>query len=365
MTLFSKEVKTKIKRAWARLKKTDRLMLVGLVVVLVLAILALLVLPKFIYRPADEVEEEAPQDTISELRYRHPLTGAQILEPIEELPQVFGVMVDNHFDAWPASGIEEAFLVIEAPVEASIPRFIAFFSSEQEVVEIGPVRSARPYYLDWANEFDALYAHVGGSNAALDQIASGGMFDLNQYWWDDYFWRARDRYAPHNVFTSTRRLSEFVKSREVQGSAPERLYGSWAFKDSQPVEEGNSARVEFDAPTYVVDWKYDSVSGVYLREQAGEAHVASSGARMTANNVAVIVTDVRVLDNVGRRSVRTTGEGKAWVLQDGLAIDALWRKPSATERIKFYDSKTDEELKMNAGKTWIEVVGSEDEVAIE
>ncbi len=363
MATFLKEGQIKFKRAWTRLKKADLLLWVGLLVVLALAVLVSLMLPKFVFRVSRVVDEEQ-KDVKAPVLYRHPLTGIELFEPLAELPQVFGVMIDNQVDAWPVSGIEDAFLVIEAPVEAAIPRFLAFFTGEQEVTQIGPVRSARPYFLDWNNELDALFAHVGGSNAALDTIASGGTFDLNQYWLGDYFWRARNRLAPHNVFTSTRRLSEYVEMRKTSATVPELLYGVWTFKDSEPSQEGSGVMVEFDAPTYVVTWNYDpaSASDGYVREQAGEAHITESGAQIASDNVAIVVTDIKILDEVGRRSVRTTGEGKAWVLQDGVVIDALWRKPSATERLKFYDYSTDAELPMNAGTTWIEVVDSEEDV---
>ena len=234
----------RFKEAIKRLKKTDRLTLVGLLIVVGLAILVALVLPKFVYRSSPEPTDE--QETTSDAVYRHPLTGASIYAPLVELPQVFAVMIDNHEDAWPPSGIDQAFLVIEAPVEAAIPRLLAFFSSEEDVAEIGPVRSARPYYLDWANELDALYVHVGGSNAALDLIASGGTFDFNQYWWGEYFWRAGNRFAPHNVFTSTTLMNEFVTRRTEAGVVPERLYDVWLFKDPEPSKSESSLHVDFD-----------------------------------------------------------------------------------------------------------------------
>lgn len=345
-----------------RLKKADRLTLVGLLLVTILAILVALVLPKFVYRSL--LQETDEQETAADALYRHPLTGASMYEPLGELPHVFSVMIDNHEESWPPSGIDQAFLVIEAPVEAAIPRLLAFFSAEQAVDEIGPVRSARPYFLDWANELDALYAHVGGSNAALDAIASGGTFDFNQYWWGEYFWRAGNRYAPHNVFTSTALMNEFVALRSEAGVAPDRLYDVWSFKDPEPSQASSSLQVDFDGTIYFVDWNYDGQQGVYVRSQSGEPHLTSTGAQITADNVAVVVTEIEILDYVGRRAIRTTGEGNAFVFQDGHAIEATWRKPSASERLKFYDRQSGVEIVMNAGVTWIEVVGSEESIEI-
>lgn len=363
MAEILKEVQRKIKRAWARAITADRLMLVGLLVVVGLSTLVALVLPEFAYRPSRVAMQE---ETTQPVRYRHPLTGAELLEPLVALPRVFAVMIDNHEEAWPLVGIDQAFLVVEAPVEAGIPRMLAFFSDDQEVEQIGPVRSARPYFLDWVAELDALYAHVGGSNAALDKIASGGTFDLNQYWWGEYFWRANgNRYAPHNVFTSTQDLKGFYEMREQAGVAPTRLYDVWAFKDPEPSKIESRLRIDFWAPVYVVDWEYDGQTGQYVRSQFNKPHTVEGGARIVSDNVAVALTDIKVIDNVGRRQIRTTGEGEGYVLQDGRVIEATWKKPSVSERLKFYDRMTDEEIVMNAGVTWIEVVGSLDDIVIE
>jgi hypothetical protein len=336
---------------------------VGILVVLVLAILVAALLPQFVVKVSDT--EQAQEVATPMMTYRHPLSGAVMYEEVAP-PQVFSVMIDNHEEAWPPAGINQAFLVIEAPVEAGISRMLAFYSDDQAVEKIGPVRSARPYYLDWAAEFDALYAHVGGSNEALDLIASGGTFDLNQYWWGEYFWRARDRYAPHNVFTSTELLRAFYTLREAAGVAPTRLYDLWMFKDPEPTgDDGVGLYVDFWAPVYMVDWEYDGQTGRYVREQFSEPHVIDAGEQIMADNVAVVITDIKIIDNVGRREIRTTGEGEAYVLQDGVVIEVTWKKPSTSERLKFYDRATGTEIVMNAGTTWVEVVGSEEDVRIE
>ena len=353
-----------LRESFERIKKTDRPMLVGLLVVLVLAVLVAAVLPKFLYRASERADEQS-EDQQTTL-YRHPLTGASLYEEIQ-LPQVFSVMIDNHEEAWPPTGIDQAFLVIEAPVEAGISRMLAFFSEEQTVDQIGPIRSARPYYLDWAAELDAMYVHVGGSNAALDQIASGGIFDMNQYWGGEYFWRANgNRYAPHNVFTSTESLRAFYLLRDGAGVAPTRLYDVWSWKDPEPTgKDGVGLYVDFWAPVYTVDWEYDGETGRYLRFQFDDPHEVESGEQIMADNVAVVVTEIEVIDNVGRREIRTTGEGEAYVLRDGIVIEATWKKPSTSERLKFYNRATGEEITMNAGVTWIEVVGSEEDIRIE
>lgn len=295
------------------------------------------------------------------LPYRDPLTGEPSAEELP-LPRVYAVMIDNAVDAWPVSGVDRAFLVVEAPVEASIPRLEAFFSERTDVGEVGPVRSARPYFVDWANEFDALYAHVGGSNEALDLISSTGTFDLNEFYNGSSFWRSSDRFAPHNVYTSSELLAAAVTRAEDRGRAPDVLYGTWTFKDGAPSGDGDGGvTVSYNSSLYTVEWTYDPGTNSYLRSQGGLAARTSDGTGLSADNVAVVVTDVSVVDSVGRRHVRTTGEGTAWLLRDGTTLEVTWRKPSVSERLAFYDADGNE-LAMNAGTTWIEVVPSESDV---
>jgi hypothetical protein len=121
--------------------------------------------------------------------------------------------------------------------------------------------------------------------------------------------------------------------------------------------------VSFNSDLYTVRWEYDAASGKYLRSQGGRAAVVENGTRLTADNVAAVVTDMEVLDAVGRREVRTTGEGKAWLLQDGVATEVVWKKPSSSERLAFYGTDGSE-LPMNPGITWIEVIPNENDAVV-
>lgn len=347
-----------------RLRSADRFTLILFFVVALLLLLVAALVPRML---AEEVIQEDAETVIDEPPgVPHPLTGELQKEERAELPRVAAVMIDNHFDAWPPSGLDQAFMVVEAPVEGGISRMLAFYYEDQEVEEIGPVRSARPYYLDWASELDALYVHVGGSPEALDLIATGSTFDMNQYWWGDYFWRANDRFAPHNVMTTSENLFEFSVAREELGYAPERLYGTWEFKDRETLEpEVTTLELTFAEPVYIIGWEFDVDSGAYLRDQYYQPHETGEGEQISAHNVVVIETDVEVIDSVGRRSLRTTGEGDGYVFQDGQQIGIRWEKSSASERLRFYHVDSGEEVVMNAGRTWIEVLPSLEDLRTE
>lgn len=328
-----------------------------------LAVVVMAVVIVAVANPAQS-SVDAPQDETPVVTLRHPLTGEET-DVIAPLPQVFAVMVENSADAWPLAGLEDAFLVIEAPVEGMIPRFEVFFEASGGPDKIGPVRSARPYYVDWADELDAVYVHVGGSPEALDLIADYGTIDLNEFFQGEYFYRWSKRYAPHNAYTTMEDLitamGELTRMGAIDG-APE--YEAWSFKDGAASGEAKSLQIDWTTgTTYDVAWNYDAATNAYTRQQGGTSNFLE-GAVATANNVVVMESDIEVVDGTGRRHIRTTGTDDALVFQDGRVIVATWKKDTRTDRLRFYDS-SGTEIAMNAGKTWIEVVSSVSQATIE
>ncbi len=277
----------------------------------------------------------------------------EVVEVEEERQVIFGVMIENAYDAWPLSGLEEAFLVIEAPVEGDIPRFIAFFKADQETKKIGPVRSARPYYIDYASEFGAIYAHVGGSPEALEKVrATDVVQDLDQFFESEYFYRQTTggRYAPHNVFTSM----ESLRGAIDEFSVTEFAYGLWKRKAGE--SRGNlSLRVNQSLGVYRVLWRYNPSTNNYVRLQGDRVMTVENGKRVIVDAVVVIETDVRSIDDLGRKAVTTIGDGYGLLAQDGVVEEITWKKPSAEERLRFYD-ETGKEVAINTGRTWIHVV---------
>ena len=342
------------KKAW----KETRELWIGAGVLVAVAALAGWVF--FSSLPTTDVEQN-PGEEIAALD-RHPLTGEVIAEPYTVLPQVFGVMIENAADAWPLSGIDKAFLVIEAPVEAGIPRFIAFFSEEDSVEKIGPVRSARPYYVDWADGLQAIYAHVGGSPAALEQIAQGNTLDVNQFWFGEYFWRENGtRYAPHNVYTNTELLVEVI---EEAFSLEEPSYDLWSFASIEPIANPiEDITIDFaDGTLYAPVWTYSVGRNAYLRDQSGYTWL-EGGAETWADNVIVIAMDIRTIDNVGRKSIESVGTGNALLFNGGDVALVTWRKDAQDDRLVF--EKNGEEVTFAPGVTWIEVVSDLDQVEYE
>jgi len=139
-----------------------------------------------VYIPEQTDEEE-------DCDYKRLIDGICVEYEKDVDPKLVAVMVENHVDARPQSGLSKARIVYEAPVEANYSRFMLIYPLGDDIDKIGPVRSARPYYLDWLAEYDnIMYMHVGGSPDALDIISERGLFDLNEFYRGWYYWRSKD-----------------------------------------------------------------------------------------------------------------------------------------------------------------------------
>lgn len=352
---FWKALLDRIRKIWKRDATPKNLCILAGVIFLLTGMIAILMIIQRVWNMEGRNQNASVQEVVAEsasIVSRHPLTGQVLSESLKASPHVFGIMVENSADAWPLSGIDDAFLVIEAPVEGNIPRFIAFFSEDQDVKKIGPVRSARLYYLDWNSEFQGIFGHVGGSPDALEVIKKNGTFDLNQFFQSEYYYRdERTRYAPHNVYTTTDDLRKSIMEIDKRYSAAAPSYGSWKFTDGVSVSSMAEETFIYWGNGYDIRWNYDPETNMYSRSQGENTY--------TTNNVVIIATDIGTIvgDDKGRRTVQTVGEGLVTILKNGTrnALPWTWKKTSASDRMRFYDEQGNEVI-MNAGKTWIEVV---------
>lgn len=281
-----------------------------------------------------------------------------LVTPAEAQLQAFAVMVENHVDARPLAGPASANLVYEIPVEGGITRFMLVFDATTTVDGIGPVRSARPYFVDYADGLNAAYAHVGGSPDSLEKIKAMPSFrDLNEYFNGKYFWRSAKRVAPHNVLTRTDLLRDVFSVKQWKVGH----FRGWHYKEDDALESTTSSvRGTENGPkisyggSYNVSWAYDRATNMYTRSTSGQVQKDQDGTVVRAKNIAVLMTDGSVLDDVGRLKIRTTGRGKATLFRDGKKMEILWKR-SAGEHIRFETTDGNDVL-FDRGTTWIEVV---------
>ena len=277
----------------------------------------------------------------------------------ENLPQI-AIMIDNHFNARPVHGIDRANLVYEAEVEGSFTRYMAIFDSSTDVKEIGPVRSARPYFIDWAQEFDAIYTHCGGSPEALVKIIQRDINDLNEFYNGSYFWRTKNKKAPHNILTSMENLGKYISKAE-KIKTPD--YLSWKYKEENPSTETSTPEIEvnFSNRSFQVSWKYNPIDNDYIRSLAGQMHLTAENNIISAKNIIIQKIPAKVIDEKLRLEMNVTGDGNAIICLDGKCRKATWEKRAAKSRTRFY-YLNETEVEFNPGSTWIEIVRPEIEI---
>lgn len=288
-----------------------------------------------------------------------PLTGVELSDASLATRPVTGLMIENSPDSRPQSGINEAGVVVEAVAEGGITRFLVIFQDTKPQY-IGPVRSARPYYIDYALGFDAGYGHVGGSPDALNDIKSLGVKDLDQFFNSGAYWRINERSAPHNVYTSFEKLDELNKAKGYSSSKYTPLERK---KDVPQTPTAVSIDFNISGPLYSPHFQYDGINNNYKRSQGGEAHVdLKSGAQIAPKVVIAIITDKGYMSDGSHSTYRTTGTGKVYVFQDGIVSEGTWQKTARNSSLVLTD-KNGLPMKLNAGQTWISLLGAPSDVS--
>jgi len=298
-------------------------------------------------------------------KYFSQLNGEVVKNASSTIPQVVGVMIDNHPAAWPQAGIDEAKIIYEAPAEGDITRFIALFTVDQIPAKVGPVRSARPYYLDWLREYgDALYMHSGGSPQALNQIKTIGIFDANEFWWGKYYWRDNIREAPHNLYTSGANWQKLISVESVE--RVQKNWSGWKFvTGTVPTSTGfDISKIDIKYRSdYHVGWQYLAEQKMFKRLVNNQDSVTVDGNNLWANTIIVQTINAKIIDNIGRLEMTTIGDGDAKILSLGKISSVKWNKKSATERTRFFD-KDGQEILLNPGKIWVVVVSPNTNIQI-
>lgn len=283
-----------------------------------------------------------------------PLTGI-LVEDEEDLKlRPIAVMIDNEINARPQSGLLDAEIVYEMPVEGNITRYMAIYH-HNHTDKIGPVRSARPYFIDKALELNAVYVHCGGSPQALQDLTALKVNTLNDLKGSPCFWRSKDRKMPHNLYTSTKLMREVMVSNKYNNkTAPEYFKFSDEFLD---LDGKGTGAISFNySKNYIVGYEYDEKSKLYYRKINGaRLKDKESGEDISTTNIIVEKTTAKVLDKVGRLDVENLGKNRGYYLTGGKLVEIEWSKSERSAKTKYTDLKGNQ-IVMNKGVTWVQVV---------
>lgn len=287
-----------------------------------------------------------------------PLTGVVVPIKLASRP-VTAIMIENSPDARPQSGLTDAGVVFEAIAEGGITRFVALYQEAQPAY-VGPVRSVRPYFLDWAAPFNPSVAHVGGSPAALKQVR-GSMRDIDQFFNPGAYWRVSNRYAPHNMYTSFAKLDALNKSKGYKSSS----FTPWLRKEDKPATaaETTAKTISLGISGYYYDvrYAYDKTTNTYLRTQGGSPHfsVTQKGSqhRIRPKVVIAMVMSFGLASDGRHNRYGNIGKGIVYVFQDGKVTKGTWIKKSSKSQIDFRDA-AGAQIALNSGQTWLTAVSS-------
>lgn len=314
---------------------------------IIIAVTSVTLLGAYVYGLFDAGEsEEGEPVAISQL------TGEEVSQEEAERP-ILSVIIENSQPARPQTGLDSAGIVFEAVAEGGVTRTLAFYQADMPE-QVGPIRSLRPYLLDWAMGFDASIVHVGGSGEALQLSEDRNAKSLDQFRYSEPYYRSEDRAAPHNMYADTQDLRDL----QVELGHSTSQFADIPRSSDSPAEvvAAEIITIDYSTPAFEAEFHHQEADNTYVRHLAGEPHIdAAQDEPIAVSNVVVVYA------NTTDGAVEATGSGQAVVFKDGGAIDTQWQKPSHEERIKLVNN-SGEEVPLNRGDSWFVVVSDEQAV---
>jgi hypothetical protein len=310
-------------------------------------------------KPSNNSATTTTKKTTVAAKPTSPLTGLTLSSASLASRPVTGLMIENSLAARPQSGLLEAGVVFEAVAEGGITRFLALFQEAQPAY-VGPVRSARPYYVDFCLSFDCSYGHVGGSPDAMSDIQSLGVKDIDQFFNSGAYWRTSDREAPHNVYTNFERLDALNQSKGYTSSTFTPFNHK---KDVPQTPTASSIDLVISSYLYNAHYQYDVATNTYKRSEGGESHTdQSTGTQIAPKVVIALVMNKGLASDGSHTTYQNIGSGQMYAFQDGIVSEGSWNKADRKSALVFTD-KNGLPMKLNTGQVWVSLVGSASDVS--
>ena len=299
------------------------------------------------------------------------------------------VMYDNNVGNYAHAGLQDSYINYEIIVEGGLTRIMALFK-DKDVALIGPVRSSRHYFLDYALESDAIYTHYGWSTYAENDIKSLHVNNINGLYDDEPFWRDSKIAAPHNVFTSTNKIYEYAKKKNYKTTSNDWKLLNYTTDNvvlNKPIgtktvkneETGKNEKIDIENPELIKadslsipysnyqirSYQYNSDKKVYMRFMNGEAHIDKiTNQQLSFKNIIIEKVSNKQLDSYGRQDLNTTPSGEGYYITNGYALPIKWNKESRTSKT-IYKYSNGKEVKINDGNTFIQIIPEVNEPTFE
>ena len=308
-----------------------------------------------------KVDSIAPKQ--NEPEQKEPEKKLQILD-VNSKSRPYAIMINNLSVARNYhSGLQEAYLTYELLVEGGITRLLALYK-DANVASIGPVRSSRHYYLDYALENDAYYVHFGWSPLAQSDISKYSVNNINGLVYDKYFWRNTKLpvASEHTVFTSTEKLASAPSNFNYRDTTNKDLLLNYSVdeldyltkEDAIPANNVKVSYSQSNSTTYT----YDAENKVYLRSVNGVPHTDYvTKQQYTVKNIIAYAVNYSTLDSSGRQDMKNVGSGTGYYITNGVSIPITWSKDARTSQTIYKDS-SGKEIILNDGNTYIQIYPS-------
>ena len=335
-----------------------KIIIISIIVAIILALTGILVFKILQDKPVQE-QEPIEQENVAQNEVIEPVVEEKEIEIYKGDERPYAVMIDNHSGAWPQAGLNKAYMVYEIIVEGGETRLMPVFKGVK-LSEIGPVRSSRHYFLDYALENDAIYVHYGWSPQAKNDITKLSVNNINgMVYSKSQFWRVSTKAAPHNVLTSTSSIMSVAKNKGYKTTSKEESVLNYV-ADEVKLEDGISAEsvtIPFST-LQKVQYKYDAKKGVYTRYARGKLQKDySTKESITTKNIIITFADNSSLNDgsgKGRQTLDNIGTFNGYYITNGKAIKIKCTKSSRSAKTVYRDLSGNE-IEVNDGNTWVSI----------
>lgn len=316
---------------------------------------------------ATEAVETTTADPYAGLA-RSYLTGKYIKEE-DAKRRPYAVMINNIQDAIPQYSISKASIIYESPVEGSITRLMAMFEKPDKMKRIGSVRSCRIYFAYMSLEWDSIYVHYGQSKYAKKFLHTKKIDNICSWNGEGAFYRTSDKPAPHNCYAFGKGLKKQRKKLKYRKNYKDSYSGHFKFADIDKPYEITNPNAKDASKKVVVGYsynnayyKYNAEKHKYYRYQYGKKHIDAANKNKQLSCTNIIIQYVKTVLYPDGKSLKMTqkGDGKGWYVTRGKAIKITWHKDKKKSgQTKYYD-ENGQEITLNNGKTYIQIVQKED-----
>ena len=300
------------------------------------------------------------ENTIPEGYVKSDITGTYIPQEMAASRPI-AVILSNTKAAVPQSGISQADVIYEAPMEGGDTRLLGIFQDYSNLEKIGSVRSARTYFIAFMLEYDAIFAHYGKAWTCeyllnesfvnnIDGTAGEGSV---------VYYRTSDRKAPHNAYTSTEGLLAGIEKKGYTTTHKADYKDHFQFaEENSPNLLSDGVDAVYVKPGYAVNkswFEYDAQTGLYRRFQFGGAQIDEmNGEQLTCKNIIIQYAPNTIYDGSNYLNINVWDGGSGKYITNGKAIDITWKKDSQYGATRYYDA-SGKEIQLNPVKTWVSI----------